>query len=432
MIVELMWYVILVSLIATATALPLESGLRRVGLPARLVWAGALVAPWLLLIAPIVSARFGVEVANALPDAVVVQLPELLVAPTAAVVDLSTLVLVSWLAITSTLFLALAGAHLSIRRKRAGWRAMSVEGRDVWISDEQGPAVAGVLRPWIILPAWALDLPRGQLRMVLLHEEEHVRARDGALLALALSAAIAAPWNVLAWYQLRRLRTAVELDCDRRVLMQTPEAELYGVSLLNVAGKLSGRTLGFAAFTERSNTLRRRIMTMTRTTDRWSYIRAAGLIALATTVGLQACAVESPVTVDEATALEENGASAAAGVDIRAEPTFTPFTVAPSIKNRDAVVSILNREYPPLLREAGIGGRVVVYFFVNERGIVEQVRISESSGHPALDDAALNVAGAFEFEPALNGDEVVPVWVLFPITFQTDGGEAPGPRPEND
>ncbi|MCH1570201.1 MAG: energy transducer TonB, partial [Longimicrobiales bacterium] len=56
---------------------------------------------------------------------------------------------------------------------------------------------------------------------------------------------------------------------------------------------------------------------------------------------------------------------------------------------------------------------------------------SESSGHPALDDAALNVAGAYEFSPARNGDEDVPVWVQFPITFRSDGGdEGPRDRPE--
>ncbi|HSM59648.1 MAG TPA: hypothetical protein VK849_02575, partial [Longimicrobiales bacterium] len=44
--------------------------------------------------------------------------------------------------------------------------------------------------------------------------------------------------------------------------------------------------------------------------------------------------------------------------DLSAAPTFTPFTVAPSILNRDEVVRAMEREYPPLLRDAGIGGTV--------------------------------------------------------------------------
>ena len=105
-------------------------------------------------------------------------------------------------------------------------------------------------------------------------------------------------------------------------------------------------------------------------------------------------------------------------VDISAAPTFTPFTVAPSILNRTEVVRAMEREYPPLLRDAGIGGRAVVFFFIDGDGAVQDFRISESSGHQALDDAALAVADVYRFSAALNRDKKVPVWVQFPITFQ--------------
>jgi protein TonB len=104
--------------------------------------------------------------------------------------------------------------------------------------------------------------------------------------------------------------------------------------------------------------------------------------------------------------------------DLSAAPTFTPFTVAPSILNRDEVIRAMEREYPPLLRDAGIGGTVRVYFFIDEGGAVQDHRIDQSSGHQALDDAALKVAGVYRFSPALNRDKKVPVWVSFPITFQ--------------
>jgi protein TonB len=104
--------------------------------------------------------------------------------------------------------------------------------------------------------------------------------------------------------------------------------------------------------------------------------------------------------------------------DLSAAPTFTPFTVAPSILNRDDVIRAMEREYPPLLRDAGIGGTVRVYFFIDEGGQVQDRRIDQSSGHQALDDAALKIAGIYRFSPALNRDKKVPVWVSFPITFQ--------------
>ncbi|NNM05729.1 MAG: energy transducer TonB [Gemmatimonadetes bacterium] len=105
--------------------------------------------------------------------------------------------------------------------------------------------------------------------------------------------------------------------------------------------------------------------------------------------------------------------------DISAAPTFTPYTVRPDIKNRAAVARALEREYPPLLRDAGIGGTVQVWFFIDEQGRVVNTQVNESSGHKALDDAAIQVAGIIEFTPALNRDKRVPVWISLPITFTT-------------
>ena len=107
-----------------------------------------------------------------------------------------------------------------------------------------------------------------------------------------------------------------------------------------------------------------------------------------------------------------------AATDLSAAPTFTPFTVAPSILNRQEVVRAMEREYPPLLRDAGIGGTVTVWFFIDEDGVVQDYRVSQSSGHQALDDAAIAVASVYRFSAALNRDKKVPVWVQFPITFQ--------------
>jgi periplasmic protein TonB len=105
--------------------------------------------------------------------------------------------------------------------------------------------------------------------------------------------------------------------------------------------------------------------------------------------------------------------------DISSQPTFTPYTVAPQLRNTPEVQRALEREYPPILRDAGIGGQVLVHFFINEEGIVQDTRIAQTSGHQALDQAALRVAGVFRFSPALNLDKYVPVWIALPITFQS-------------
>ena len=106
-------------------------------------------------------------------------------------------------------------------------------------------------------------------------------------------------------------------------------------------------------------------------------------------------------------------------VDISAAPTFTPYTVRPDLINEAEVRRALEREYPPILRDAGIGGTVNVHFFIDEEGMVQRTLVAQTSGHASLDEAALRVANVFRFTPALNLDKVVPVWIALPIMFQT-------------
>ncbi len=105
-------------------------------------------------------------------------------------------------------------------------------------------------------------------------------------------------------------------------------------------------------------------------------------------------------------------------VNLSANPVFTPMTVRPEILNRGEVQAALIREYPTILRDSGIGGLVVVWFFISEEGRVLDRRVSESSGQLPLDEAALRVADVFRFSPALNREQIVQVWISLPITFQ--------------
>jgi len=104
--------------------------------------------------------------------------------------------------------------------------------------------------------------------------------------------------------------------------------------------------------------------------------------------------------------------------NLAANPVFTPMTVRPELRNRQEVINALRREYPAILRDAGVGGRVVVWFFISEVGQVLDSRVEQSSGHTQLDEAALKVALVYRFTPALNRDQTVQVWIQLPITFQ--------------
>lgn len=108
---------------------------------------------------------------------------------------------------------------------------------------------------------------------------------------------------------------------------------------------------------------------------------------------------------------------AAGGDDIGRGPVFTPYTVYPELRHRAAVQRALERSYPPLLRDAGIGGTPTVWFLIDENGRVVRTQLNQSSGSDALDRAAMGVARIMEFRPAMNHDRRVPVWVSIPIVF---------------
>ena len=98
---------------------------------------------------------------------------------------------------------------------------------------------------------------------------------------------------------------------------------------------------------------------------------------------------------------------------------FVPLTVVPRLLNRDEVLRSLQRFYPPILMQAGIGGTTIVWLRIDEEGRVIETRIKQGSGHEAFDKAALDVATRARFSPAYNRDTKVKVWVELPVVFGT-------------
>lgn len=107
------------------------------------------------------------------------------------------------------------------------------------------------------------------------------------------------------------------------------------------------------------------------------------------------------------------------GVDVSDQPTFTPYEVKPELRNRAEFGRLLERQYPPMLRDAGIGGTVVLWVFITEDGSVQSTRVTQGSGYEQLDKVAQEVMAQAQFTPALNRDQRVPVWIQLPVTFQT-------------
>jgi protein TonB len=75
-------------------------------------------------------------------------------------------------------------------------------------------------------------------------------------------------------------------------------------------------------------------------------------------------------------------------------------------------------EYPFLARKKGQEGLVLVLAEISAKGGVEGVRVSKSSGHSSLDEAAMEAVRRWRFQPALKNGHPVPSTLEQPIRFR--------------
>ena len=318
MTAQLMLYGLVLTALLGASAWFLERALRTWRRPGRWVWVPAMAAgalgPLLARLLPGASpgepGRAGASLSLEQLYALLPQgpsgaqgadfLPAALADPLRLVLADPLLTLwVAATALTLTLFLA---ASLHLRHQTRRWPRQKVEEEEVLLSPETGPALVGLLRPRIVLPAWTLALPVRELRMVLLHEGEHRRAGDPALLGLGILLVSLAPWNPGLWWMLFRLRLAVEGDCDGRVLARGVPRKPYGRLLLEVATG-TRRPFPLAAMLAEGNrgSLERRLRMMRRDVRKHRWTAALAAVLAGGFFLALACEAPTPPGVDEDT-----------------------------------------------------------------------------------------------------------------------------------
>ena len=166
-----------------------------------------------------------------------------------------------------------------VRRRRA-WLRTSLDGQSVLVSETEGPAIVGLVRSSIVVPKWALAESERVRALIIAHELEHQRAGDHLLSALALVLTVAQPWNPAVWWIARRLRLALEVDCDARVLRRGSDPRTYGLLLLEAGTRAAACRLPIPALSRPLSSLeeRLRIITAKRRSGR---MRAAKLTLVA-------------------------------------------------------------------------------------------------------------------------------------------------------
>ena len=203
-----------------------------------------------------------------------------------------------WLGTAIVALGTLLFVHARLRRARRAWPSAELHGHRVRVAPSVGPAVVGFAPPEIIVPAWLLDRPRDEQRLVLAHEEEHVTAGDHLLLGAACVAVALVPWHPVAWLALSRLRLAIELDCDARVLRRGVQTRTYGAMLIDLAGQCSGFQVGATALADKTTHLERRLLAMRPSITRFTRVRARALCAVAALSLIVACEAKMPTSAE--------------------------------------------------------------------------------------------------------------------------------------
>ncbi len=92
--------------------------------------------------------------------------------------------------------------------------------------------------------------------------------------------------------------------------------------------------------------------------------------------------------------------------------TFIAFETGPKL------ISAPAPEYPNIAKAAGIEGRVLLQIFVGKNGKSKKVLVLKSEVTEDCDKAAVEAGWNFKFEPAMQRDRPIGVWVSMPVVFK--------------
>ena len=320
-----MSYVIVVSLLLSLAALALEHSARVRQKPTRWPWGTSMIAS---LLVPLVVSSVSVQIPQlagivdqAIPQRVVALRditasglsPSGWVSATVgqfpASPDLDRLLQVGWIAASTALLLAILTSGVQLSRRRRRWERGTMAGVPVHISEDTGPAIVGLLDSHIVVPRWLLQCPPDVQELVIAHEQSHLEAHDARLVTIALGLLVCMPWNLPLWWQLRRLRFAIEIDCDARVLRRGYDVSRYGETLIAVGERQSATIAMVAAMSEPRSLLEQQLRNMLRKKTRHAHATAVALGCLGFAFAVGAAEINPPNNDDPGKSASQESAA---------------------------------------------------------------------------------------------------------------------------
>ena len=304
-----MMYVVLVTLTLSAAALVAERAAKARRAAARWVWMASLAGS---LVLPTVIASVSIRLPDTLKsgtastsitlrDATSIPMPQALLdlggaQPYVTSAHIDMLMRDTWVAASLLMSLILALGSMLLHRRKRGWSERRLCGEHVLVALDTGPAVVGLLRSCIVVPVWLLQANEEQQQCTIAHERSHLDARDPQFVTLALVLLTLMPWNPLLWWQFRRLRRAIEVDCDARVLLRGHDIGAYCETLIQVGQRQSSRIGVVPAMSDSASFLELRIRHMLRKPKKWARASAAVLVCVSLGMTVFATQVTPPGT----------------------------------------------------------------------------------------------------------------------------------------
>ena len=130
-------------------------------------------------------------------------------------------------------------------------------GIDVYMSDRiASPITYGIFRQKILIPKIFMDLPREQLKYVLIHEKIHIERYDNLRKFLMILAVCLHWFNPMVWVMYYFYNRDIEISCDEKVLKRVGKdsREDYASALIYLAehgtgGEFRKKPAGSSGFT---------------------------------------------------------------------------------------------------------------------------------------------------------------------------------------
>lgn len=391
--------------IATSLAALLVLALR--GPLRRLFGAGCI--PWLWSLVPLAQLAVWLpapmrESAASVPLLFAAGLPQPLATPAATAA--SGFTAGDWFALCWLLgALACAGYFLILQRRfrqRLGQLRECAPGVLLAESRELGPAVLGLLRPRIILPAdFTHRFTEQQQTLILAHERSHLRRGDIVANAIASALRCLYWFNPLLHYAADRLRHDHELASDADVMQRHPHARRhYADTLLNVQLAVPGLPVG--CLWQSSHPLKERILMLSTLRTTPLRRRAGALLASSLALSLATLAWASQPN----------------------DQQVDPDTDASAMEAGPSYASLSPPAYPATAIASGEEGKVILKVLVAVDGSAKQLEVAAATPPGAFDDAAIAAVRNWKFNPATRDGKPVEAWVQVPICFSLKQDES--------